>query len=36
MEENIKKTKLETIKSWQEHHEKEKTGGRTAKLIPNI
>ena len=36
MEENIKKTKLKTIKRWHEHNEKEKkTGGRTAKLIPN-
>ena len=36
MEENIKITKLEKIKSWQEHYEKEKTGRNTAKSIPFI
>lgn len=36
MEENIKTIKLDTVKIWQEQYEKDKTGRRTANLIPNI
>lgn len=36
MVESIKTIRLDTIKNWQEQYEKEKTGRRTAKLIPDI